>query len=1227
MRILKFGEVLKYFDINDFAYGSAKELTNIYENHDITSNIFNGILYNVKNRVTLNADPDNISTTKDLNFIQVTLNKGIAQKSNLEKKLFFKCKINTDTVINNQYVLIVGEYNYVSWVLVEINNGKFEFYDNDSTNITTNVLVKTIDIPKNEWINFEIHARFSEEEGFFRYDIKVNNELIQNISGNKKTSDVYNDSCFDDGFVLYNVLNATATNNIIFKDISLQRQYYQFIKKPIITFERNENILTASVEVDPNLEFLENCNTDYTFEWEDGSTDLNKVIDIDEEYKIFKCFATDSLGQRSEAYYLVENFKEYVNKIVKYGWSTTGEMKKQITLDDKQYKMYNYIAQDMYGKLYYGSCFVENFENEEETYEITSYEWNTNEVTESIYVNVDETEYKEFYCTVTDNYGNKTTDSIIVNNFIEPYNEIKEYRWDNSSTEQIRTIQQNSEYGVYRCTVTDLWGNSATGYYVIENFKPLEKNRIVSYKWNTNEVTRSINVPYPVNEQYKPYYCTVTDKFGNKITESVIVTKFADPPETNTLTYSWGSTNSQSLTVSLDSFNTEYKIYTCAVTDSYGSKTEESYIVEKPITLFDSCRVDSYKWNTGETTQTIDVNLNSVENFEVFTCEVKDNFNRTTTDSIILTNFNQPFNNIDTYKWNTGETTQSITVDLNDIDDDRTYFCTSKDIYGRAVTDSIIVDNFKEITNEITDYKWNTGETTQSITVNLDDVNEAETYFCTVESSNGKSVTDSIIVDNFKEITNEITGYTWNNGETTQSITVDLNNVEEASTFFCTVEDEYGKAVTDSIIVDNFKEISNSIISYLWNNGETTESIVIDKDDIDEQDVFYCTVNDYYGRAVTDSIIVDNFKPIENSIMSYEWFNGETTSSITINKEYIVDYLSCWCTVTDSFGNTVTDNYVIKQLNDEVSNEMTYLWNTGETTQSITVPKPDDEFEVYYCTLETDYNQVTDSIIIDRFKDIRSEIVSYEWSNGETTQSINLDLEDYPTPDLITCTVTDDLGQTATGFEVLTNSEPNFTYEWSNGATSKIVSLRKNGVYTVTVTSEAGTSKSASVELEGLGDRPTVEITTIPASIEEGESLTLTALGTDLDGDIVKYRWYKVNPDNSRTLIDEYNDSTQSITIDNVKKDDVYIVQVEDDDGYIAESKLEVDFIEFTDVMFYKYNGKTFIIPLHAVITDNSISVYKNSRNLYARYVEVDDLQASHLHVKINDEIKKLKKL
>ena len=90
---------------------------------------------------------------------------------------------------------------------------------------------------------------------------------------------------------------------------------------------------------------------------------------------------------------------------------------------------------------------------------------------------------------------------------------------------------------------------------------------------------------------------------------------------------------------------------------------------------------------------------------------------------------------------------------------------------------------------------------------------------------------------------------------------------------------------------------------------------------------------------------------VTNSTATYAWNTGETTASINVtptsNTTYSVTVTDGNCTATDDVDVTVTPNPTVNLGNDVSicqgdstlldagSGHTNYLWNTGETTQTI----------------------------------------------------------------------------------------------------------------------------------------------------------------------------------------------------------------------------------------------------------------------------------------------------
>ena len=237
--------------------------------------------------------------------------------------------------------------------------------------------------------------------------------------------------------------------------------------------------------------------------------------------------------------------------------------------------------------------------------------------------------------------------------------------------------------------------------------------------------------------------------------------------------------------------------------------------------------------------------------------------------------------------------------------------------------------------------------------------------------------------------------YLWSTGSTSSSITVTSNGTYWAKatlgckTYYDTVNVTFIGLPTvnlpNDITVCNLNQNPQNIssvtnyanVTYLWNTGETTSEI-----SVKEPGKYWVTVQNKCGSA-TDTIKVNtsdspqvllpndvtincgenfNIQPLQlSNATNYEWNTGETTSSITVNTAgtywltatnncgTIIDSINIAATPTElqlqlptniilnceSGGSTLTP--IVSSAN---NNNITYLWNTGATTPSITVKSP-----------------------------------------------------------------------------------------------------------------------------------------------------------------------------------------------------------------------------------------------------------------------------------------------
>lgn len=506
--------------------------------------------------------------------------------------------------------------------------------------------------------------------------------------------------------------------------------------------------------------------------------------------------------------------------------------------------------------------------------------------------------------------------------------------------------------------------------------------------------------------------------------------------------------------------------------------------------------------------------------------------------------------NFEAYLWSTGETLQSIVVYVAGnysvtVTDEAGCVGTSPDVvitvYQNPVpmitaSDTVVCDGQTvTLTSSLaTAYEWSTGANVQQITVTVTD-----TYAVTVTDDNGCTGTDSIEIrvnptptpvpvitangpttfcdgDSVNLEVDPWDNYLWSTGDTTQNIWVD-----ESGLYVVTVTNEFG-CVADAAGVNVTVDPNPTPIITSTGDG------------------MICA-----GETLTLSTDLYN---------SYSWSTGDSTQSIVIDSTGIYSV-----TVTNSFGcsGTSADFEVIQHPLPEVSIDADgptiiceggevslsaigngpYLWSTGDTTQVITVSDAGSYFVQATDTI-TGCTGVSDDVVVSFFPAFDPSIVadgptafcsgdevvltvvegvSFVWSTGDTTQSISVSQTGvYFVTVFDTNGCSGNAAQTVTVLpapiaQIIPDSEFPYcdgdvvaltalfnlgaTYEWSTGETGLQIEVTTSGVYSVTVTNFFGCSDVASLPI-GFLPTPTAEVTLDgPASICEGDDVTLTVSG------------------------------------------------------------------------------------------------------------------------------------
>ncbi len=615
-----------------------------------------------------------------------------------------------------------------------------------------------------------------------------------------------------------------------------------------------------------------------------------------------------------------------------------------------------------------------------------------------------------------------------------------------------------------------------------------------------------------------------------------------------------------------------------------------------------------------------------------------------------------------TYLWSNGETTASIEVsptvtttytvtafdDLGNSDDDTVTVTVNELPIAEAGNDQTICegDTVTLSASGGDEYLWSTGETTASISVTP----SSDVTYSVEVTSNGCSSTDdvSVFVNPLPNITvsNDVTimdgetttltvsgsdNYLWSTGETTESIDVTPSltttyTVTSTSVNGCTSNGEVTVSVVPELIADAGEDVeicsgeetiltASGGVNYTWNTGETTAQITVSPNTTttytvtvedgfgnSDSDSVTVTVNDSPTLTITEDLTIVEGESIQLTVSgasTYLWSTGETSDTILVTPNttttYTVIGTTATCSTEAQITVTVEELLVVSAGQDEnvcendsyevvltASSGDSYLWSTGETTQSITVSPLSTT--TYSVTVTSGIQEDADDVTV--FVNPNPNVVIL---NGESVDIMSGD------------------------FVTLSASGAN-TYEWNNGATQPNIAVSPSQTTTYEVRGYIG----------DCYDEKQVTVNVIPEveadagedqEICLGDIVTLTATGGD--GSEYEYEWstgentqsIQVSP----TETTEYTVTVFSSLIDDFDEDTVTVfVNNNCNDGGVVEDPIDGTALEFEFSVYP--NPATEYVDIKLSGSDQLTGVYLydlTGKLIFQKRVENESLSVS----------------
>jgi hypothetical protein len=471
-------------------------------------------------------------------------------------------------------------------------------------------------------------------------------------------------------------------------------------------------------------------------------------------------------------------------------------------------------------------------------------------------------------------------------------------------------------------------------------------------------------------------------------------------------------------------------------------------------------------------------------------------------------------------------------------------------------------------------YRWITGDNTRTTLIYAPTnggIGINNNYYVTVTSAGGCTATSLIVTTSILSPTPTITGtpaicsgnpafiavpanatytsFLWSNGITTRN-----NTVSTPGTYTVTITTNNGCTGTTSVNVTTNNNVgtptsitttsaicagspttigvppNGTDLGYSWSNGTNNRTT-----QITQAGVYSVTVTQSTGCTASASTLVSARAaptptisgttaicagasttltvPLNNADISYSWSNGITTNTNTVSQSGIYTV-----TVTNSGGCTGTSSVNITNSTSPIP---TITGGVGICNgASATLSVPLNATDVAYAWS----NNVTTRTITTIYPG--TYIVTVTNSSG-CTGTARTTVSAIPTPSAsINGNGTSICGGASAIISVITDATAN-TFLWSNGSTTRFVTINTIGTYTVTVTNSSGCTATASTQIIA-SPSPSPTITSSTNGLCLGSTATLSV---PINATYAEYAWS--NGDTTRTTPIS-NAGTYTVTVTNI---------------------------------------------------------------------------------------------